>query len=426
MTSNVIESVMLVCTDALNNNHKFWEGKLLDNGDVICRWGRVGADGQSKTFAGAGAHFLKSKSAEKQRGGYREVAVLNSPKTQVVEATTQAVKSQIQTSGNPLLESLIDRLVKENRHEIFVMSGGQMNVSAAGVIETAVGAIGATQVQSARAVLQRLALAHSKRDFDSPAFVDSLNEYLMLVPQKVSSRRGWHTSFLAADDSIVQQSAFLDQLESSIALATQSAQPVNSSMPQVFDIQITLLDDAKEWKRIVKFFESRLNRQHVSSALKPVRAYKVAIGAMARAFEADGKQVGNIKELWHGTRAYNLLSIFKQGLIIPPTSGTSHVIAGRMYGDGVYFSDESSKSLNYSMGYWDRSAAYDRKCFMFLADVAMGREYTPSGYSAGARYPQKGYDSTFAKGGQSGVRNNEMIVYRTSQANLTTLVEFAE
>jgi poly [ADP-ribose] polymerase len=426
VTTNIVDSVMLVCTDARNNNHKFWEGKLFDNGDVLCRWGRVGADGQSKTFPGAGGHFLKSKTAEKQRGGYREVSVLNSPKSQVVEATSHAVKSQIVTSGDPLLESLIDRLVKENRHEIFVMSGGQMNVSASGVIETAVGAIGASQVHSARSVLQRLAAAHTKGDFDSAGFVDSLNEYLMLVPQKVSSRRGWHTSFLAADDAIAQQSAFLDQLESSIALATQAAQPADASVPQVFDIQLSLLDDAKEWKRIVKFFESRLNRQHVSSSLKPVRAYKVAIGAMARAFEADGRKVGNIKELWHGTRAYNLLSIFKQGLIIPPTSGTSHVIAGRMFGDGVYFSDESSKSLNYSMGYWDRGSSYDRKCFMFLADVAMGREFTPASWSSRAHYPERGYDSTFAKGGQSGVRNNEMIVYRTSQANLTTLVEFAE
>lgn len=426
MTSNVVDSVMLVCTDARNNNHKFWEGKLLANGDVLCRWGRVGADGQSKSFAGAGAHFLRSKVAEKQRGGYREVAVLNSPKTQVVEATTQAVKNQIETSGNPLLESLIDRLVKENRHEIFVMSGGQMNVSATGVIETAVGAIGATQVQSARSVLQRLAAAHATKDFTSSAFIDSLNEYLMLVPQKVSARRGWHELFLAADDAIVQQSTFLDQLEASIALAAQTAQPSDTSVPQVFDVQLSLLEDEKEWKRIVKFFESRLNRAHVSASLKPVRAYNVQIGAMARAFESDGRKVGNVQQLWHGTRAYNILSIFKQGLIIPPTVGSTYVIAGRMYGDGVYFSDSSGKSLNYSMGFWDRSASYDKRCFMFLADVAMGKAYTPSSWSRAARYPHPGSDSTFAKGGVSGVHNNEMIVYRTSQANLTTLVEFAE
>jgi poly [ADP-ribose] polymerase len=61
---------------------------------------------------------------------------------------------------------------------------------------------------------------------------------------------------------------------------------------------------------------------------------------------------------------------------------------------------------------------------MFLADVAMGRSFVPSGYGSRHSYPAPGYDSTFAKAGQSGIHNNEMIVYSTHQCNLTYLVEF--
>ena len=62
---------------------------------------------------------------------------------------------------------------------------------------------------------------------------------------------------------------------------------------------------------------------------------------------------------------------------------------------------------------------------MFLADFAMGKQYVPSSRSyTSTRYPVSGYQSTFAKAGQSGVMNNEMIVYQTSQANLKFLVEF--
>ena len=60
---------------------------------------------------------------------------------------------------------------------------------------------------------------------------------------------------------------------------------------------------------------------------------------------------------------------------------------------------------------------------MFLADVAMGNAYTPTSASRHS-LPRSGFDSTFAKAGDSGVQNNEMIVYRTSQANLRYLVEF--
>jgi poly [ADP-ribose] polymerase len=127
-----------------------------------------------------------------------------------------------------------------------------------------------------------------------------------------------------------------------------------------------------------------------------------------------------VRELWHGTRASNLLSMLKSGFYIPP-SNAPHV-TGRMFGNGVYFSDQSTKALNYAYGYW--SGQRETNCFMFLCDVAMGREYTPPGPSS--NLPMSGYDSTFAKAGQSSVANNEMIVYKTCQVNPRYLIEFAE
>jgi poly [ADP-ribose] polymerase len=59
---------------------------------------------------------------------------------------------------------------------------------------------------------------------------------------------------------------------------------------------------------------------------------------------------------------------------------------------------------------------------MFLADVAMGKSYTPK--SSSESLPKAGYDSTFAKPGESGIINNEMIVYNVNQVNLKYLVEF--
>jgi poly [ADP-ribose] polymerase len=148
------------------------------------------------------------------------------------------------------------------------------------------------------------------------------------------------------------------------------------------------------------------------------KIYDVEIAVMNNSFGKQGKTIGNIRELWHGTRIGNVLSILKSGFVIPP-SNAPHV-TGRLYGNGAYFSDSSTKSLNYSYGYW--SGTRNNHCFMFLCDVAMGKTYTPSG-SYGL-FPQAGYDSTFAKGGSSGVINNEMIVYKTHQINPKYLLEF--
>jgi poly [ADP-ribose] polymerase len=413
---------MLVLADARENNNKFWGAKLSDSGDVECSWGRVGSKGQSKTFAGAGQAFFDSRANEKRRGGYHEVALVNSPRSQAVAVTSSAVKAQI-ASANPHVNSLLERLAVANRHEIFVLSGGQIDVSLDGVVSTPVGVIDAAAIASARAVLSKLSGYHDSRNFNAPAFITELEHYLTLVPQKVSARRGWHTTFLLEDQAIAKQSAFLDQLEVSIQAATAASSVQCTPVPKTFEVQLELIEDKRTLVAIEKMFKATLHSQHVSSHLRPIRAFNVSIASMAGAFEDVGRRIGGIQKLWHGTRTYNLLSILKHGLIIP-RSGGSYQLTGRMFGDGLYFSSESSKSLNYSCGYWDKTSKLETNCFMFLADVAMGRPFV-SGYRGTSGYPVSGYDSVWAKPGQSGVRNHEMIVYDTKQANLTTLVEFS-
>ncbi|MFK5151055.1 hypothetical protein ACI4CU_27210, partial [Klebsiella pneumoniae] len=149
--------------------------------------------------------------------------------------------------------------------------------------------------------------------------------------------------------------------------------------------------------------------------------FYIEIGPHLGPWNANGKKVGNIKELWHGTRVGNVLSIMKGGFVIPP-SNASHV-TGRMFGNGVYFSDQSTKSLNYAYGCAPgQKGGIEKSTFMFLSDVAMGKEYIPSSW--GGNLPMPGYDSTYAMAGRSGVQNNEMIVYKTYQINPRYLVEF--
>jgi len=254
-----------------------------------------------------------------------------------------------------------------------------------------------------------------------------LNHYLRLVPQDVGTRKaGWYTSFI----NLQSQTQLLDQLETSVELAEQRMTDAieEANKPKtaekrsvVFNLTLKVAVDEALIDRIKRMYSTSGTRGHESSRLKPVQVYEAEIPHMLAAFRADGEKVGNVKLLWHGTRMFNVLSILKRGFVLPHQLSTVQT-TGAMYGPGLYFSANSTKSLNYSYGYWD-GGRRDSNCYMFLVDVAMGREYIPS-YSGNGKKP--GYDSCWAKPGQSGVINDEQIVYRTSQANIRYLVEFNE
>ncbi|MFG6080481.1 WGR domain-containing protein [Paracoccus litorisediminis] len=427
MTAAISEK-MFILTDAKNNNNKFWAISIDLDGSVTTRNGRVGSKGQSRTV-GNGQRVYDAKIREKERGGYQPVDLV-APVTGAANldnaAVTSAAEDQI-ARGNAMIAELVRELARINRHQIHAASGGQMDIDlATGIISTPVGVVTAANLAQARALLQRLEPYVTRMEFDEPGYIKPLQEYLMLVPQKVGSKRGWHRDFITGLDSLTQQGALLDQLEASIEVAEGRIREGmerkgDAQHAPVFDVTMSVNEDPDLRKRIEKIYEDGRKSQHASSRLRMARIFDVSLGSMARDFDADGAKLGGVMELWHGTRAHNLLSILKSGLIIPSSKGSIHV-TGRMFGNGVYFSDQSTKSLNYAYGFWDKSAK-DNRCFMFLADVAMGKPWHPDRTGASVKPPQ-GYDSVYARGGKDHVLNNEMIVYRTGQANLKYLVEF--
>ena len=423
------QTLMYVLTDANENNNKFWEISADEAGRVSTRNGRVGTAGQNRVL-GAGDTLFNAKIREKERKGYRRVEVMGQPsgpggveKAELIGAAEAQIGR-----GDPVISALVRQLAEINRHQIIAASGGQMSVDlATGIVTTPVGVVTLTNIRRARDILQRLEPLVRRADFDNPDFLTPLEEYLMLVPQKVGTKRGWHRDLLAAEDALSRQSTLLDQLEGSIEIAKDRLRKTHESegaaveAPTLFDVAMRVSEDPALRARVLAFFKAGHHAKHASSTLRVARIFEVTLGDMDRDYREDGIKVGGIIELWHGTRAHNLLSILRSGLIVPRENGSIHV-TGRMFGNGVYFSDQSTKSLNYAAGYWDGKSS-DERCFMFLADVAMGKTWHPDRTGASVK-PAAGYDSVFARGGRDRVLNNEMIVYRTSQVNLKYLVEF--
>ncbi|KAG2201741.1 hypothetical protein INT47_002001, partial [Mucor saturninus] len=79
------------------------------------------------------------------------------------------------------------------------------------------------------------------------------------------------------------------------------------------------------------------------------------------------KTESNRKLLWHGSRVGNVMGILKQGLRVSPKTSSSN---GAMLGNGIYFADTFSKSLNYANeDYGSHQSDYK---ILLLCEVALG------------------------------------------------------
>jgi len=437
----IVKEKMLIQVNATNNNNKFYHVTLSDTGQVAKRYGRVGTDGVTN-YENTGEYGFNKVIKAKISKGYKETNVVSVAEEVSVSSNENlsdiAKKVLLGDNGtNSVLEELVDTLVRLNNHDILETSGGLIKVNSSGLITTPLGLIDKQSIAAAKSILSSL----ERTPVNNTQYLPLLEEYLSLIPQKVGSKRGWYETFFNNENTFASQADFLKQLGESLALreerrkaaiaAEQEASKngdvdLDAKYAKLFKLKIDLLEDAKEFKRIERMFDSKKAGYHSSGHLKLKKVFALKDEDGKKAFDAKAKKIGNVQELWHGTRAFNVLSIMRQGLIVAPVSGTSIRINGRLFSTGCYFSDQSTKSLNYAFGYWD-GGPRDNRCFMFLADVAMGNTHHAErhrSYQDGHIQRSGKFDSIFAEGGKSSVMNNEMIVWNTDQINMKYLCEF--
>lgn len=415
---------MLVKVDGDENNNKFYEIKWNEDDTVTARYGRVGTEGVVEHKGSGEATFDKVfKAKTGARKGYKQVDIMVSengaPSGSAKSSLADIAKRDI-ADNNPVLSNLLTKLSEINRFNLLSATGGQIDI-VDGEVKTALGLVTKDSIDKAREKLNELNdIVNKTKKAKTDQYKTFLNEYLTLVPQKVPRARGWQDIFFTEVSTFEKQYDLLDQLINSIDNAKPVVQTDSTQPQKVFGYKLSVLEDTKVFKEIEKFYKSSMNRSHACSHLSLKKVYIVTNEEKRALYTTIRDKIGNEQRLWHGTRAHNLLSILKGGLIIPPMNG-NYTVSGRMFGNGVYFSDQSTKSLNYAYGYWNSGNGYDNNCFMLLANVAMGKSYIPKGPFN--NFP-KGYDSCYAIGGKSGVQNNEMIVYDTDQFDLVFLCEF--
>lgn len=438
--ANLIKEAKYIKADYKNNNNKFWYIFLYDDNSVVTEYGRVGKNAQTSTKNFHSDYqaedFFNKKCKEKERSGrngeiaYRPLNVVSGNADTGDGATSVTVKQDLasiaeqQIDHDPHTLSLIRYLAKVNVHNITSNTKITYDVDS-GLFSTPCGIVTASTISDARELLEKIGKNVEKSRVSSEAHGDLVNDFLMMIPQDLGMGRFNPATLYRNQADIQRQNDIIDSLEASLnsvlaGTAKKDTPKDTAPEPVLFKTRLVKVTDPKIIRALERKYKTTRKDQHVCAHLKVKTVYEVVISDMANNFDSVRSRVSNVQELWHGTRASNLLSIMKGGLIIPPSNAS--YCTGRMFGNGIYFASDSTKSLNYSYGYWG-GGGYDKNCFMFVADVAMGKAYTPAGCYE--QLPKRGYDSTWAKANRSGVRNDEMIVYDVAQCNLKYLIEFA-
>ena len=402
------------------NNNKYWEAKLYDDGNWNAEWGRVGCENPDSGTWNESEKTLDSVVRSKLKKGYTEQktigeAVAASGSGTVVKNTDlhAIAKAQILTTSNPTLDRLIKRFVDANVHKITSSTQITYNTTT-GLFTTPLGIVTMEGLTEARDLLAKIAPRVRARKYG--ADTDKiLCDYLRIIPQALGMKRFTTETVIPDDNAVQKQNDLIDSLESSYQAMTSTPATKTAStksQEQVFKVDLDVLKDAAERSRLEKFFETSKKHQHGYDNVRVREIFKVTIHDMANAFES---KTTPIKEVFHGTSQANCLSILKSGLKVSPPSTAA--IAGKMFGNGVYGAINSTKSLGYTFNRWGQGGVGDAG-WLFVCDFAMGKIYS----TQSSCDKPSGHDSVWAKAGHS-LANDELIVYRNSQATIKYLLE---
>lgn len=211
------------------------------------------------------------------------------------------------------------------------------------------------------------------------------------------------------------------QRESDLLMAMDGMTTHQGSMPNDFESSGIEVYEATEKQK--KQVLSKL-----SDSLRPKvkNIYRVIPKAQQARFDQYLKKHGikTVKQLWHGSRNQNWISIIRNGLLLKPDA----IITGKMFSDGIYFAPSSMKSWNYT-SYHGTSWAngHDDCAFMGLYATAYGTPWDVHTWSGSINYRTetlgKGADCLHAHAGNA-LRNDEIVFYDESATVLNYIVEF--
>jgi predicted DNA-binding WGR domain protein len=430
----------------------------------------AGKDGKAQLFSMYGPtggrqskdyrHYSSKEEAEKEFGsikrskekkGYKEIKVaIRAIGTEEAKKIVGSV--QLKNVDKPI-EKQSGNLHKETARLISTLMGST-NQFVITTLRCPLGQLSNEQIEEGEGILNK-AEKVVKSTNNRSDLLELSNLFYSLIPHNLGSgsRGKLENLILDSIDKINQKRYDLDTLLDAKAIGATLVSDNTYDQYKSLDTELGYVDDKEIFKWIDKIIQDTYSRTHrhigkivplhiwsvnrngerqkflsrveeVSKECKKEFIPPKLIGLVEKRKDIDSElfKKANIVPLFHGTRTQNITGLLKKGLLIRP-SGVVLQGAG-MYGNGTYFG-LPSKSVQYSSC---RRAYYtngtDTNAYLFMTDCALGDVKIPSGAYQFNKSNIKPCHSVYAKGGYSGVMNDEFVLYDTNQHNIRYIIEF--
>jgi len=433
---------VLMCSNIEGNNNKFYVIELQYNSEndiyrLFSNYGRLNTSNvyeirepfhDYELAKKEMNRIIKNKLRPKKKKKNEEVYVEQYEKVEVAKSSIGSsnirdnplnIKSDkfvLDTSNlSGELASTLNEIIEANVHAIENTTDLQVTKDG---LKTPVGYLSLTQINNAKLILKEINdYVDSNGEFTCDKdTLKTLNiKFFSLIPHPFG-RKILEEECIFNVRKLEEKFELIDQLQSSLT--------VKDNKNNKFGIEIELEKNQGIINNINKRFNETKtpNHRNLNSWFWEIdKVFKIKIPEERERYDnSDYPQDYKYPfiELWHGSRVSNILSILLNGLIIPH-SNASHV-CGRMFGNGIYGATSSTKSLNYSLGYWNNDNKQLNSCYLLLCEFKLGNCYECKNtlYTG----PPRNYHSVYAKAGHSLI-NDEIIVYNLNQATIKYLIK---
>lgn len=445
---DIVEQCTLNKADLNANNNKYYVIEAHQSKDgkkfrLYSRYGRVGRDGveeerippqDQSSLLEAYATLKNAKTSS--RKGYREVAVamtsvgssaargkLISDDVKNIKVMDDGKKKKKKKSTLP--DSTTADLVARIYNDAGAAIQKSLSASANASDQNPLGVLTTTQIQAGREILQdiqQLLQDDALVGTEDSELITLTNDFYSTIPQRIPMlprAERMATMLLNTAERIDTKEDMLKLLEDAEVMKTGFETDDLSEKYTELGCEFTLVDGSEK-KKIVDMVQNSQSSHHYHYGnISVVNVWKTTLKGQKKKHSSVMEKVGNVEMLFHGSRDCNIAGICRRGLLMRPPGV---YVTGSMFGNGLYFADQSSKSAQYSS---DWGGSDNSTNFLFVAAVSLGKIKKYANCQTGLSKPPSGYHSVQGKKGNS-LLHNEFIIYDIKQNILEYLVEFKQ
>jgi hypothetical protein len=202
--------------------------------------------------------------------------------------------------------------------------------------------------------------------------------FFATIPHTSNTKNNKFT-LLSTHDAIREKVKMVQQLEMcSNSMAAMFSSPQHShealTVSNCHDLLYKSLEtsieqlrsDQEEWQQMTAFVETN-QTQSDGRYYKPVEVYRITNEQQQKCYNQNHASKKSTL-LFHGSNKLNFPGILKNGLLIAPACAPD---SGALFGKGLYFSDQVTKSVNYCRADFEMG----EHAYMLICQVATGQQF---------------------------------------------------